>query len=71
VVVMGTITLPPVITPQVVAAVEATMQRCWLELARAEQGHAPMDVQERLYQAYLSAFVAYQEAVRRLGRRDT
>jgi hypothetical protein len=63
---MGTITLPAVVTPAVLKAVEASMQRCWLELERAEQRGAPPAVRERLYQAYLTAYAAYSEAVRRV-----
>jgi hypothetical protein len=63
---MATITLPTVVTPAVVAAVENNMRRCFAELERAEQRGAPSDVREKLYQAYLTAYAAYCEAVRRV-----
>lgn len=63
---MGTITLPPVVTPAVLRAVEASMQRCWLELERAERQGAAASVREQLYDAYLRAYAVYQEAERRV-----
>lgn len=63
---MATITLPAVVTPAVVAAVENNMRRCFAELERAEQRGAPLHERERLYQAYLTAYTAYCEAVQRV-----
>jgi hypothetical protein len=65
---MATITLPAVVTPAVVAAVERHMQRAWSELDQADHRQASPDVRERLYQAYLTAYAAYCEAVQRVQR---
>jgi hypothetical protein len=64
---MATITLPKVITPAVVRALEAGMVRCHAELEQAHARGAPADVVERLYQAFIAASDAHSLAVQRLA----
>ncbi len=64
---MATITLPKVITPAVVRALEAGMARCYDELERAQARGASADVVEQLYQAFIAASDAHSLAVQRLA----
>jgi hypothetical protein len=64
---LATITLPKVITPAVVRALEAGMARCYDELEHAQARGAPADVVEQLYQAFIAASDAHSLAVQRLA----
>ena len=67
---MATITLPSIITPAILHAVEATMRHCFAELEQAEHERAPAAVMERLYAAFLQATAVYQTASTRLHAVD-
>ena len=64
---MATITLPLVITPAILHAVELTMQRCFAEFDQAERDGASPAVFEHLTMAFYQATAAYKTAQARIA----
>jgi hypothetical protein len=65
---MGSIHLPPTLTPAVLRAVTANVQRIFTEWVAAERRHAPPADLATLHQAYDRANDAYHEAMDRAAR---